>query len=156
MSSPSGNTTNTTQIQSQGQGSKGQGLDTAVTTNSSNTSVLPSVSGTDPAASQVMTMASTDGNNSNAPITILTPQLQNALHGQLSGSTAPILLTVNNNGQATSILVDPTTMQVLGKAYCGWMDAFSWLLFFFDFLVHLSRRLKYTIVITRCPSSVCR
>ena len=28
--------------------------------------------------------------------------------------------------------------------------------FFFFFLVHLSRRLKCTIVIMRCPSSVCR
>nr|XP_022323291.1 uncharacterized protein LOC111124597 isoform X5 [Crassostrea virginica] len=59
--------------------------------------------------SQVMT---SDPNS--ASMKILNPQLQSVLHGQLGGSTAPILLTMNCNGQPTSILVDPTTMQVLG------------------------------------------
>lgn len=60
--------------------------------------------------SQVMT---SDPNS--ASMKILNPQLQSVLHGQLGGSTAPILLTMNCNGQPTSILVDPTTMQVLGR-----------------------------------------
>lgn len=60
--------------------------------------------------SQVMT---SDPNS--ASMKILNPQLQSVLHGQLGGSTAPILLTMNCNGQPTSILVDPTTMQVLGQ-----------------------------------------
>ncbi|XP_061183777.1 mucin-17-like isoform X2 [Saccostrea echinata] len=62
-----------------------------------------------PVTSQVMT---SDPNS--ASMKILNPQLQSVLHGQLGGSTAPILLTMNCNGQPTSILVDPTTMQVLG------------------------------------------
>ena len=62
--------------------------------------------------SQVMT---SDPNS--ASMKILNPQLQSVLHGQLGGSTAPILLTMNCNGQPTSILVDPTTMQVLGRIF---------------------------------------
>ncbi|KAK3083194.1 hypothetical protein FSP39_016472 [Pinctada imbricata] len=100
------------------QGSKVQGQDgnsnsgpifSSVT--SSDASVIPIVP-----TSQMMTVTSNgDPSGANgAPIAVLNPQLQSQLSGQLSGSTAPILLTMNCNGQATSILVDPTTMHVLG------------------------------------------
>jgi hypothetical protein len=86
---------------------------TSVTVTNSAEEVLMSQTSMDSSTAVTSQVMTSDPNS--ASMKILNPQLQSVLHGQLGGSTAPILLTMNCNGQPTSILVDPTTMQVLGR-----------------------------------------